>query len=50
MTCVIILTLFPHHLHVRSYGAIQLPHLLANWNQIWRAETNYHNMVWVCEK
>ena len=49
IVCVMILTLFPHRLCVRSYGAIQLPHLLANWKQIWREETHFHN-IWVCEK
>jgi len=38
----------------RIYGPVQLPHLLANWKQIWKSNTPprdpYSNPVWVFEK
>lgn len=33
----------------RNYGPIQLPHLLANWKQIWQSPGGVQGM-WVCEK
>jgi TPP-dependent indolepyruvate ferredoxin oxidoreductase alpha subunit len=39
-----------HYNAHREYGPIQLPHLLANWKQIWRTEGNSYQPVWVCEK
>jgi hypothetical protein len=33
----------------REYGPIQLPHLLANWKQVWKTEDNAYQQIWVCE-
>lgn len=33
----------------RQYGTVQLPHLLANWHQLWQSPGGLHRM-WVCEK
>jgi hypothetical protein len=40
-----------YNLH-RVYGKIQLPHLLANWKQIWQGPpaTGWDNRLWVVEK
>lgn len=34
----------------REYGPIQLPHILANWKQVWKTEENTYQHIWVCEK
>lgn len=39
-----------HYNAHREYGAIQLPHLLANWKQIWMTEGETYQKIWVCEK
>lgn len=39
-----------HYNAHREYGPIQLPHLLANWKQIWKTEEDTYQQVWVCEK
>jgi hypothetical protein len=33
----------------RSYGKVQLPHLLANWKQLWQSPVGYHT-AYVVEK
>ena len=32
----------------RVYGTVQLPHLLANWHQVWRAPSGQG--IWVVQK
>lgn len=39
-----------HYNAHREYGAVQLPHLLANWKQLWKSEKDTYQRVWVCEK
>lgn len=39
-----------HYNAHREYGPIQLPHLLANWKQVWKTEEAAYQPVWVCEK
>ncbi|GBG00486.1 hypothetical protein Rsub_13305 [Raphidocelis subcapitata] len=40
-----------YNLH-RIYGEVQLPHLLANWKQVWQAPPTqgWDNRLWVVEK
>lgn len=39
-----------HYNAHREYGPIQLPHILANWKQVWKTEENTYQHIWVCEK
>lgn len=34
----------------RMYGPVQLPHLLANWQQVWQSPPGFVHGIWVCEK
>jgi hypothetical protein len=38
-----------YNLH-RVYGPVQLPHMFANWKQIWRSSGTGQHTIWVAEK